>query len=184
MKGRESTPMHHLRRIRIAKGDGRDDGDHILRCLLDFAGWRIVGKTWLFPYKHLYMLICARGLIMSYGTFFRFYKEHLLLGASDSQVGILGSIPPFLVLSLSFIVGRLVDAQYHRWLLGVGGLLTPLAHFCLSFTGGQGRDGQGNFGLILLTQGLIAGIGMACFFMHSSYLAIQVSSVVFLPVAM
>ena len=117
----------------------------------------------------------SRGLIMSFGTFFRFYKVYLLLGASDSQIGILGSIPPSLVLGLSFAVGRLVDAQYHRWLLGVGSILTPLGHLCLSFTSGEGLDGQGNYGLMFLTQGLMAGVGIACFFMHGSYVAIQVS---------
>ena len=56
---------------------------------------------------------------MSYGTFFRFYKEHLLLGTSDSSVGIIGGIVAFLVLSLSVFVGRLADAQYHRYVFPV-----------------------------------------------------------------
>ena len=92
-----------------------------------------------------------RGLVMSSGTF---YKDHLLFGASDSQIGILGSIPPSLVLGLSFTVRRLVDTQYHGWLLGVGGILTPLGYLCLSFTSGEGLDGQGNYGPIFLDSRL------------------------------
>jgi hypothetical protein len=56
---------------------------------------------------------------MSYGTFFRFYKEHLLLGTDDSSVGIIGGIVAFLVLFLSVFVGRLADAQYHRYVFPV-----------------------------------------------------------------
>ena len=55
--------------------------------------------------------------------------------------------------------------------------MTTLGYFCLSFAGGDGHDKQGNYGLIFLTQGLIAGVGMACYFMHSSYLSIQVSGI-------
>lgn len=121
-----------------------------------------------------------RGLIMSFGTFFRYYDEYLLLGATDTTIGLIGGLQAFLALLLSFIVGRLLNAKFHRTVVGFGGLLTWLGYFCLSFSGVYGAKGekkkkdQGSYGLIVLSQSIIAGAGMSCFFMHSSHCAIQV----------
>ena len=112
---------------------------------------------------------------MSFGTFFRYYDETLLPGATDTTIGLIGGFQAFMTLLLSFIVGRLLDAKLHRIVVGVGGLLTWLGYFCLSFCGRQGVGrSQGSYGLIVLTQSIIAGAGMSCFFMHSSHCAIQV----------
>ena len=112
---------------------------------------------------------------MSFGTFFRYYDERLLQEATDTSIGLIGGLQAFMTLLLSFVVGRLLDAQYHRIVVGVGGALTWLGYFCLSFNDQQGRpEGQGSYGLIVLTQSVIAGTGMSCFFMHSSHCAIQV----------
>ena len=115
-----------------------------------------------------------RGLIMSFGTFFRYYDENLLLTATDTTIGLIGGFQAFIVLLLSFIVGRLLDAQFHRTVVGVGGILTWLGHFCLSFNNLHGAQDQGSYGLIILTQSVVAGTGMSCFFTHSSHCAIQV----------
>lgn len=111
---------------------------------------------------------------MSFGTFFRYYDEHLLSGATDTSIGLIGGVQAFMVLLLSFIVGRLLDAKFHRIIVGVGGVLTWLGYFCLSFNSPQGPESQGSYGLIILTQSIIAGAGMSCFFTHSSHCAIQV----------
>ena len=111
---------------------------------------------------------------MSYGPYFRYYDEHLLIGTGASKIGLIGSTQGFLVLSLSVIIGRLVDAKFHTWIAVAGGVFTFLGHLCLSFTSGQGREGEGSLGLIFLTQGFIAGLGMACYFVPSSQLAVQV----------
>ena len=112
-----------------------------------------------------------RGNIMTYGSFFRYYDE-ILMGdwPSDALIGLIGSVQAFLVLGLSLIAGRILDAQYHRQLLLVGGAMITCSYICLSFVGAS-------WGLILLTQGFMAGFGMACFFTHSSYCAVQVSRV-------
>ncbi len=57
----------------------------------------------------------SRGLIMSFGTFFRYYDENLLLAATDTTIGLIGGLQAFIVLLLSFIVGRLLDAKFHRY---------------------------------------------------------------------
>ena len=112
---------------------------------------------------------------MSFGTFFRYYDEHLLLRATDTSIGLIGGLQAFMTLLLSFVVGRILDAQYHRVVVGVGGALTWLGCFCLSFNSLQGGpEGQGSYGLIVLTQSIITGAGMSCLFMHSSHCTIQV----------
>ena len=120
------------------------------------------------------LTVTVRGLGMSFGPYFRFYDEHLLKSTGTSKIGLIGSMQGFLILSLSVIIGRLVDAKFHRWIVIFGGLFTTLGHLCLSFTSGQGKEDQGNFALIFVTQGLIAGLGMACFFVLSSQLAVKV----------
>lgn len=84
-----------------------------------------------------------------------------------------------MTLLLSFVVGRLLDAKFHRTVVGVGGFLTWLGFFCLSFNNLHGSKNQGSYGLIILTQSIIAGAGMSCLFMHSSHCAIQVRRVSF-----
>ena len=106
---------------------------------------------------------------MTHGSFFRYYDE-ILLGdrASDALISLFGSVQAFLVLGLSLIAGRMLDAQYHRQIILGGGAMTISSYLCLSFVGAS-------WGLTLLTQGFMAGFGMACFFTHSSYCAAQVS---------
>ena len=113
---------------------------------------------------------------MSFGTFFPYYDEHLLPDASDTTIGLIGGVQAFMTLLLSFIIGRLLDAKFHRYVVAVGGVLTWLGYFCLSFNHLHASKGRGCYGLILLTQSIIAGAGMSCFFMHSSHCAIQVSN--------
>ncbi len=114
-----------------------------------------------------------RGLILSFGPYFRYYDDYLLPGAGDWKIGMIGSVQAFLVLSLSFIIGRLIDAQLHRYVIVVGGVLTTLGHLCLSFSSHQGLEGQGNYALIFLTQGIVGGLGEACYFVYSSQVAVE-----------
>lgn len=116
---------------------------------------------------------------MSFGTFFRYYDEHLLLGATDTTIGLIGGLQAFMALLLTFVVGRLLDAHFHRTIVGVGGFLTWLGFFCLSFNNLHGSKNQGSYVLIILTQSIIAGAGMSCSFMHSSHCAIQVRKISF-----
>ena len=73
-----------------------------------------------------------------------------------------------MVLILSAVVGRFLDAGYSRTLIIVGSILVSLGSFLLSVVNGNGGYLQGNYPLIWLTQGLLSGLGMACFFVSSS----------------
>lgn len=81
---------------------------------------------------------------------------------------LVGSTQSFVVLILSAIVGRFLDAGHIRELLIVGTILVSLGSFLLSVVNEEGQYNQGNYPLIWLTQGLVSGLGMACFFVSSS----------------
>ena len=104
----------------------------------------------------------------AYGTFAAYYKEHLLPSSDLLLWNLVGSTESFIVLILSFVVGRLLDADHSRQLIGAGGILVTLGMFTLSAANGEGDEGDGNYGLIWTTQGLVMGLGMACFFVSSS----------------
>lgn len=94
--------------------------------------------------------------------------QHLLPGRDILLLNLVGSTQSFTVLILSAVVGRFLDAGYIRELLLVGSVLISIGSFVLSAVNGDAEYAQGNYGLIWLTQGLISGLGMACFFVSSS----------------
>lgn len=62
-------------------------------------------------------------------------------------LNLIGSTQSFVVLLLSFIIGRLLDANYARYLIAIGAVLVTLGHFLLSIVNGDGiiRD-SGSYG--------------------------------------
>ena len=83
-------------------------------------------------------------------------------------LNLVGSTQSFVVLILSAVVGRFLDAGHIRELLIIGTIFVSLGSFLLSIVNKQGLYDQGNYSLIWLTQGLVSGLGMACFFVSSS----------------
>jgi MCP family monocarboxylic acid transporter-like MFS transporter 10 len=108
------------------------------------------------------------GIVNAYGTYASYYMQHLLPGQDILLFNLIGSTQSFIVLLFSAVVGRFLDAGYHRTLIIIGSVLVVLGQFLLSVSVGDGGYGQGNYGLIWLTQGLVTGLGMACFFVTSS----------------
>ena len=70
-----------------------------------------------------------RDLIMSFGTVFKYDDERILLGVTNTAIGLIGVIQAFIILMLSLIVGRLLDANFQRAVVRVGGFLTWLGCF-------------------------------------------------------
>ena len=109
---------------------------------------------------------------MAFGAFFGLYDIHLLRETPDLQLSLIGGTQAFLILFLSPVVGRLLDARYHYFLGAVGFLCLFLGYMGLSFTSGDGLENQGTYWAIWLSSA-IAGIGQACFFVYSSQNAAQ-----------
>ncbi|KAL9596953.1 MAG: hypothetical protein Q9219_005464 [cf. Caloplaca sp. 3 TL-2023] len=112
-------------------------------------------------------------MVNAYGAFMGLYDEHLLTKSSDLQLSLVGATESFLLLLPSIFAGRLLDARRHYYLGFTGFLLLFLGFLLLSFTSGQGLKDQGNYGFVWLTSGLMAGLGMTCFFTYSSHNVIQ-----------
>lgn len=115
------------------------------------------------------------GIVNTYGTFLSWYQDHLLTNNGESYdpllYNLVGSTESFIVLSLSFIVGRLLDANHARQLIALGAVLVTLGMFLLSVVDRHGGMKDGNYGGIWATQGLVVGLGMACLFVSSSQVA-------------
>jgi MCP family monocarboxylic acid transporter-like MFS transporter 10 len=115
-----------------------------------------------------FLMFNSWGLVNAYGTFSSFYMESLMPNIPIYLLNLIGSTESFVVLSLSFAMGRLLDAGFSRYILFTGWILVSTGMFTLSVSSGNGRAGQGNYSLIWVTQGLTQGLGMACFFVASS----------------
>ncbi|KAI6812648.1 MFS general substrate transporter [Hortaea werneckii] len=128
------------------------------------SGWR--------PYACLFggflLMFNSWGIVNAYGSYSSYYMQHLLPGRDILLLNLVGATQSSIVLFLSAPVGRFLDAGHIRKLLIVGAVLLIIASYVLSTVNGQGDFGQGNYGLIWLTQGLLSGLGMACFFVSSS----------------
>jgi len=128
-------------------------------------------KEWV-AYTSLFgcflLMFNSWGLVNAYGTFSSYYLQHLLPQTDSLKLSLIGSTESFIVLALSSVTGRLLDAGYYRMLTGTGWGLVAIGMFALSGVNGNGLDGEGNYGLVWTTQGLVLGLGMACFFVTSS----------------
>ena len=128
------------------------------------TGWR----PWTALLGCFFLMFNSWGWVNAYGTYASYYTPHLLPGTPITLLSLVGASSSSLVLLLSIVAGRLLDAGYRLRLLVTGTILTSLGTFLLSVVNGQGDYGEGNYGLIWLTQGFITGVGMACFFVSSS----------------
>jgi len=128
------------------------------------SGWR--------PYTALFgcflLMYCSWGVVNFFGTFASYYTESLFRGDDLMLTNLIGSTQCFVVLFFSFVTGRLLDANYSRQLIFAGSIILTIGMFMLSICNGNGGLDQGNYGLTWLTQGLVVGLGMACFFVSSS----------------
>lgn len=111
------------------------------------------------------------GLVNAYGTFLSYYKEYLLPTTDNTLLNLIGTTQCFMVLLFSATVGRLLDAGYYPYLTGGGWVLITVGMFSLSQTADISSDGVthvATYGSVWATQGLTAGLGMACLFVSSS----------------
>ncbi|KAK0882501.1 pre-rRNA processing [Friedmanniomyces endolithicus] len=108
------------------------------------------------------------GYVNAFGTYASYYKSVLLPGADNLLMNVVGGTECFVILLLSFVVGRLVDAGHIGKVLFVGTILLGVGTFSLSAVNGDAGKGDGNYGAIWATQGFLTSLGMACHFVSSS----------------
>ena len=132
------------------------------------TGWPRDPRAYLCLFGGFLLMFNSWGLVNTYGTYSSYYMQNLLPGRDLLLLNLVGSTQSFVVLAFSAPVGRFLDAGYIQYLLITGTILVTIGSFTLSVVNGDGGYNQGNYGLIWLTQGLISGLGMACFFVSSS----------------
>ncbi|CAI6339037.1 unnamed protein product [Periconia digitata] len=118
-----------------------------------------------------FLMFNSWGLVNAYGTFSSYYVGHSLKSVDQLQLNLIGSTQSLFVLLLSAPVGRLLDAGHFRYVLGTGAFLVPFGMFMLSVAHPNSESGTANFITIWSTQGLVVGLGMACYFVSSSQIA-------------
>ncbi|KAF2768533.1 MFS general substrate transporter [Teratosphaeria nubilosa] len=129
-------------------------------------------KAWVALFAGFLLMFNSWGIVNAYGTYSSYYMQELLGEGTDILLlNLIGSTQSFMVLLLSAPVGRFLDAGHHKLLIAVGSVIVVLGSFLLSVVNGHAQPGQGNYGLIWLTQGFVTGVGMSCFFVTSSQVA-------------
>jgi MCP family monocarboxylic acid transporter-like MFS transporter 10 len=115
-----------------------------------------------------FLMFNSWGLVNAYGTFSSYYVGHSLRSVDQLELNLIGSTQSFIVLLFSAVVGRLLDAGHYRVVIATGAFFVPFGMFMLSIAHPNNESALGNFANIWATQGLVVGIGMACFFVSSS----------------
>lgn len=109
---------------------------------------------------------------MSFGAF-KYHTAPFLSHETDTQIGLIAGIQAAMVLGPTFIIGRLLDARLHPLVVVVGAILTSVGFLCASFA----EWAAASYGIVVLGQSVLAGLGMSCFFIHSSTNATQVRAI-------
>ena len=142
--------------------------DATLQHIEDEAIWPTDFRAWLALFGGFLLMFNSWGLVNAYGTYQSFYYQHLTPTTPLLSLNLVGSTECFVVLVLSNPVGRLLDAGFARHLVLCGACLVTIGTYSLSAVVGGGGRAEGDFTLIWVTQGLIQGLGMSCFFVPSS----------------
>lgn len=103
------------------------------------------------------------GLVNAYGTYQSYYKQHLHTEQSNATLNLIGALQCFIVLGLSMVVGRVLDAGHFYALTISGAVLVSLASFLMSI-----RAITSQYGPLLAVQGILMPLGMSCMFVPSS----------------
>lgn len=109
------------------------------------------------------------GLIMTYGTILAFYVRFLVPRISTTLIALAGAIPPFCLLALALLWGRLLDAGHHHVLNTLAGLFLTCGLTGLAFTG-EDEYNSGKYWAILLAS-IPMGIGQSIYFLAAPQMA-------------
>lgn len=109
-------------------------------------------------------------MIMTFGSILTFYTRHLLPNTSKKALSLVGAVPPFFVLGMSLLWGRLLDAGHHRKVNTFAGICLTLGLTGLAFTGSDGDYGDGHYWQILLAS-IPIGLGQSCYFLAAPHMA-------------
>lgn len=146
----------------------RDDSSAGLLNEAEEPNWPQGWRPWLCLVACFFLMFNSWGLVNAYGTFGSYYLQHLFVPTTAVKVNLIGALDCAIVLGLSGIVGRLLDAGFIRYCLGTGTVFVAAGMFMLGPINAGSGPGHGDYGLTVLAQGVITALGMSCFFVASS----------------
>ena len=101
----------------------------------------------------------------SWGVFQTYNELDLLQSESLSTIAWIGSLQSCLLFAVSIIVGPMFDLGYFRSLLWVGTALITIGMFIVGITD--------QFYQVLLSQGVLIGLGIGCLFLPAPAVVAQ-----------
>ncbi|KAK3620969.1 hypothetical protein LTR22_025397 [Elasticomyces elasticus] len=143
-----------------------EDPDHKPKKFSDM--WPKDWRAYLCLFGGFCQMFISWGYVNAFGTYASYYDRFLLPDADNLLMNLIGGTMCFVILLLSFVIGRLVDAGHIRMVLCVGTVFLAAGTFSLGAVNGEAKENEGNYGGIWATQGFLTGLGMACHFVSSS----------------
>ncbi|KAI1173360.1 monocarboxylate permease-like protein [Nemania sp. FL0916] len=113
-------------------------------------------EAWLVVVGGALILFCSFGLINCSGVFVQYYVNGPLSSYTSSDITWITSLQTFLITGSNLAMGRLFDSYGTTWILPVGTLVYALGLMLLSLST--------EYYQILLTQGVVCGVGAAAVF--------------------
>ncbi|KAI1817670.1 monocarboxylate permease-like protein [Poronia punctata] len=113
-------------------------------------------EAWLVVAGASLILFCSFGLINCAGVFVQYYANGPLKNYSTSSITWITSLQIFLQSGSNLLMGHLFDSYGTKWILPVGTVVYTLGLMLLSLST--------EFYQIILTQGIICGVGAAAVF--------------------
>lgn len=131
-------------------------------------------------------MIC-RGLINAFGVFQEYYSSFEPPLSTPSSISWIGSLQTFLLLACGSATGSFVDRGLARIMVFVGCGLLTLGLIFTSFSGEFSNDVRPVYYQVLLSQGILSGLGMSLllvpataivptFFTHNRAFAVGISN--------
>ncbi|KAJ3559189.1 hypothetical protein NPX13_g9569 [Xylaria arbuscula] len=113
-------------------------------------------EAWLVVVGGSLILFCSFGIVNCSGVFVEYYVNGPLSDYSSSDITWITSLQAFLVTGSNLVMGRLFDSYGTRWLLPIGTVIYSFGLMVLSLST--------KYYQIVLSQGIVSGIGAACVF--------------------
>ncbi|KAG1731652.1 major facilitator superfamily domain-containing protein [Suillus paluster] len=111
-------------------------------------------RAWATAFGCFLIQFCGFGYVASFGAYQDFYTRIYLTNEPPSAISWIGALTTFFAINVTLISGPLYDRGWFYQLMIVGSLLQSLSLFMLSLA----KPGQ--FYLIFMVQGVLAGIGI------------------------
>ncbi|KAJ2984776.1 hypothetical protein NUW58_g5884 [Xylaria curta] len=113
-------------------------------------------EAWLVVVGGSLILFCSFGIINCAGVFVQYYINGPLSNYSSSDITWITSLQSFLLTGSNLVMGRLFDSYGTRWILPIGTIVYAFGLMVLSLST--------QYYQILLSQGVVCGIGAAAVF--------------------